>query len=125
MEITLNDHRKIVAIQKDFSDMFPNLKLEFYAKLNKGDGSPSVKLMKHISKTIAECRTINKAGNITIQPNMTIGELEQGFMDTYGLSVEVFHKSASEWLGTKGNNDRTLDKQNAEAGTINMLEEVK
>ena len=56
MEITINDHRKIFAIQKEFSDMFPFLRLEFYSKPHKAGGSASEKLMKHISKSIAECR---------------------------------------------------------------------
>ena len=124
MEIILNDHRKIFAIQKEFSEMFPFLKLEFYAKSNIAGGASSIKLMKHISKTIAECRTIRAAGNITIQPNMTIGRLEQSFRDIYGLSVGVFRQSAAEWLETKETNDWTLDRQNTEAGRLNKLEEV-
>ncbi|HTA28095.1 MAG TPA: hypothetical protein VK809_09920 [Bacteroidia bacterium] len=124
MEITLNDHRKIFDIQKEFSEMFPYLKLEFYSKSSKKGGAPSTNLMKHISKRIAECRTIHTSGNITIQPNMTISELEQSFRDVYGLSIEVFRKSANEWLETKETNDWTLDKQNAEAGSANKLEEV-
>lgn len=83
MEITINDQRKIFAVQKEFNEMFPYLILEFYSKPNKRGGSPSKKPMKHISKTIADCRTIHSSGNITIQPQMTVGELEQSFRDVY------------------------------------------
>ncbi len=124
MEMTLNDHRKIFDIQKEFSEMFPFLKLEFYSKSNKTGGAPSTNLMKHIGKRIAECRTIYTSGNITIQPNMTIGELEQNFRDIYGLSIEIFRKSANEWLATKETNEWTLDKQNAEAGNSNKVEVI-
>jgi len=124
MEITINDQRKIFAVQKEFSDMFPFLKLEFYSKSNKGGGAPSTKLMKHISKSIAECRTIHSPGNLTIHPHMTVGELEQGFRDVYGLSIEVFRKSENNWLGITETADWTLEKQNSEGSELSKLEEV-
>src|SRR5580693_1204655 len=97
MEITINDDRKIYAIQHEFSEGFPFLKLEFFSKPNKNGGPASLKPMKHISKTIAECRTIHSTGHISIHPNMTVGEVEQNFEDVYGLSVEVFRKAGDGW----------------------------
>jgi hypothetical protein len=122
MEITINDQRKIFAVQKEFSDMFPFLKLEFYSKPSKPGGSSSGKLMKHISKTIAECRTIHSSGFFTIQPQMTVGELTQRFMDIYGLSVLVFRKYAGQWLETSDAANFTLEKQNVEGGELTMME---
>lgn len=112
MEITINDHRKIFAVQKEFSEMFPFLKLEFYAKPAKQGGMASMKLMKHISKTIAECRTVHSPGNLTIQPQMTPGELEQNFRDVYGLSAHVFRKAGNVWVEADSNESLTLEKQN-------------
>jgi hypothetical protein len=121
MEITINDQRKIFAVQKEFSDMFPFLKLEFYSKSNKGGGPHSQELIKHISKTILASRTIHSSGNITIYSQMTVGELEQGFRDVYGLSIQVFRKSGNEWLDTKETEDWTLEKQNEEGNKLNKL----
>ena len=112
MQITINDQRKIFAVQKEFSEMFPQLKLEFYSKSNKEGGTPSAKLMKHISKTIADCRTIHSSGAITIQPQMTVGELEQSFRDIYGLAAQVFRRSGDNWIETTETDDWTLEKQN-------------
>ncbi len=114
MEITINDQRKIFAIQKEFSDFFPFLKLEFYSKSNTEGGIPSKKPMKHISKTIAECRTIHNSGHIKIQSKMTVAELEQSFRDVYGLSLEVLRKSSDGWVKISENSDYTLDQQNEE-----------
>jgi len=124
MKITINDQRKIFAIQKEFNDMFPFLHLEFYSKSNNGGGVPSRKLMKHISKTIAECRTIHSSGFITIQPQMTVGELEQSFRDIYGLSVQIFHKLGDAWLDTAQTIEFTLEKQNGEAEELTKVKEV-
>jgi hypothetical protein len=124
MEITITDQRKIFAVQKEFSDMFPFLKLEFFSKPHTGIGAPSKKLMKHISKTIADCRTIHSEGHVTIQPNMTLGELEQGFRDVFGLSLEVFRKSGEDWLEASENSDWTLERQNEEGRKLNKPQSV-
>jgi hypothetical protein len=125
MEITINDQRKIFAIQKEFNDMFPFLRLDFYAKSNKGGGAPAKKMEKHISKSIAQCRTTHSSGHLTIQSQMTIGELEQGFRDVYGLSIEVFCKSADEWVAAIGARaDETLEKRNAEGKEANKIYKI-
>ncbi|HTB30584.1 MAG TPA: hypothetical protein VK808_01070 [Bacteroidia bacterium] len=120
MEITINDERKIFAVQKEFSDMFPFLKLEFFSKSNKGGGAPSSKLMKHISKTIAECRTIHSAGHIKIRPQMTVGEVEQNFRDVFGLSVQVFRKYADNWMQITNTENLSLEKQNVEGAVVEL-----
>jgi hypothetical protein len=112
MKITINDRRKIFAIQEDFNTMFPYLKLEFFAKPHKPGGASPKKLMKSSSKTLGECRTIHKKGTLTITPNMTVTELEQSFADTYGLSVQIFRKSGKVWLETTITDGWSLEEQN-------------
>lgn len=124
MEITINDQRKIFAVQKEFMDVFPNLKLEFYSKSNRGGGAPSKKIMKHIGKTIAELRTMHSSGNLTLHPHMTVGELQQSFRDVFGLSTEVFRKSGNNWVETTDTNDWTLEKQNLQGSEANKVEKV-
>jgi hypothetical protein len=43
MKLTINDSRKIFAIQHEFSEIFPCLKVEFFAKPPKAGGVPSQK----------------------------------------------------------------------------------
>jgi hypothetical protein len=112
MKITINDHRKIFAIQEEFNTLFPYLKVEFFSKPHKKDGAASSKLVKHASKTLGECRTIHNTGDITIIPTMTVAELEQRFADVYGLGVDVFRKSGKSWLETTVTNSWTLEEQN-------------
>lgn len=112
MKITINDHRKIFAIQEEFNGMFPYLKIEFFAKPHKiGAGSPK-KQITHGNKTLGECRILHKKGFLTITPNMTVSELEQNFNDIYGLSVQVFRKSGNAWLETTVTDAWTLKEQN-------------
>lgn len=114
MKISINDHRKIYAIQEDFNKLFPYLKIEFFAKPHTSGGQSSKKYMKSSSKTLGECRTIHNKGSISISPEMTVDELERRFMDVYGLSVQVFRKSGKVWLETSVTDGWTLAKQNAQ-----------
>lgn len=98
MEITINDHRKIYAIQEEFSRMFPHLKLEFSAKPHTSGGASPKHTSVSPSKTIGECRTVHTKGILTITPHMTVSELEEIFNDNLGLSVRIFQKSDNAWI---------------------------
>ena len=112
MKITINDQRKIFAIQEEFNHFFPYLKLEFFSKPHTYGGANEKKFMKSNSKTLGECRTIHHAGQITIEPGMTVAELEQHFRDVFGLGVQVFRQSGRTWLETTVTDGWTLEEQN-------------
>ncbi len=112
MKIAINDHRKIFAIQEEFNQIFPFLKLEFFSKPHKPGGASPKKLVKHTSATLAECRTEHNKGDITIVPEMTVCDLEQNFGDVYGLGVQIFRKSGKSWLETTVTDNWTLAEQN-------------
>ncbi|HWY98464.1 MAG TPA: hypothetical protein VNY36_05200 [Bacteroidia bacterium] len=113
MKIIINDHRKIFAIQKAFSEMFPFLKLEFLAKPAKVGGASTKKMFISPSKTIGQCRVVHSKGTLTILAHMTISDLEQSFNDTFGLTVRVFRKSGKAWLETSATDMWTLEKENS------------
>lgn len=114
MKIEINDNRKIYAIQEEFHKEFPFLKLEFYAKPHKKGGAHSNEFITESSKRLGDCRSIHDSGEITITPQLTVGELEQNFRDVYGLSVQVFRKSGKVWLETIDTDNWSLQKQNDE-----------
>ena len=124
MKITINDHRKIYAVQKAFSQMFPFLKLDFFAKPNTSGGVSPKNHIVGPSKTIGQCRTVHSKGTLSIMPQMTVSDIEQSFSDTFGLSVQVFHKSDKGWLEIT-NNMVTLEKQNATAAELSLEETTK
>ncbi len=121
MKITINDNRKIYAIQEEFNKLFPYLKLEFFSKPHKAFGASSKKSIKKNSKCIYECRSIHNNGEITITPQMTVNELEQNFASTYGLSVHVFRKSGKSWLETTVTDNWTLEEQNRQGGLLSDM----
>ena len=109
MKITINDHRKIFAIQEEFNNVFPNLVIEFHAKGSKDGSAQSSHLVKH-DRLLGECRTAHNKGEITITPNTTVGDLKNDFRDIYGLTAEVFRRSEKGRVAT--GDKHTLDEEN-------------
>lgn len=54
MKITINNHRKVFAIQEEFNTAFPYLKLEFFSKPHKSKGASEKEFIKHNSVTLGE-----------------------------------------------------------------------
>ena len=121
VKIKINDKRKIFAIQEEFNQLFPYLKLEFFMKPHKAGGASPKKFLKHNSKTLSDCRTIHNNGSITITPNMTVNDVEQHFADVYGLSVQVFRKSGKAWLETTLTDNWSLDEQNKQGEALSQF----
>ena len=93
MKITLNNTRKIAAIQDEFSTLFPGLSIAFYSKPSHPGAAPSTKLIRHSGKTLHDCRINSNDGSLEIFPTMNISELKNNLRDIFGLSVEIFEKS--------------------------------
>jgi len=122
MKITISDNRRIHAIQKDFSKMFPFLKIEFFSRRHQEGGGSPKKLMKQPGKTLGECRTLHNSGTINITPVMTVAELEKNFSSLYGLSTQVFRKSGKVWLETTVTDSWTLEEQNMQGEALSKGE---
>ncbi|NNC85587.1 MAG: hypothetical protein HKO56_04110 [Bacteroidia bacterium] len=102
----------LADIQKVFNDTYPYLKLEFFNKPHGvGDGSPK-KDMMNTDLSIDECSSKEKSGNINIDSSVKASEIEQSFMDVFGLSVQVFRLSGDVWLETTTTDNWTLEEQN-------------
>jgi hypothetical protein len=123
MEINIGDKKKIAEIQKEFSSLFPYLKIEFFSEPH-GMGAPSSKkTMLQPTKTLGECRAIHTNGTVNITPEITVAELEESFRKNFGLSAQVFRKSGGAWLETTVTDAWSLDKQNKQGEALsNPLE---
>ena len=89
MKITINDHRKVSAIQKEFQSIFPNNKLVFRARPSKGGASPADKWVKDRGKTLLACRNSHEKGTLELIPTMSAEEIKEIFRDSFGLSVDI------------------------------------
>ena len=114
MKIEITDHRKIYAVQKEFNELFPFLKIEFFAKPHTSGGPASNKLVTHSSKNLGSCRTVHAKGTIVITPNMTVRELKQIFTELYGLTIRVSRMVGNGWVDVADNDGWPLEEQNIE-----------
>ncbi|HWY37214.1 MAG TPA: hypothetical protein VNY73_01550 [Bacteroidia bacterium] len=94
MKIIIDNRRTISAVQHEFSTMFPNLIIEFYAKESREGAKHPTNLVKK-NHTLAACRAEHNNGTIVVSPGMTSTNLKQTFADIYGLSAEIFKKTQS------------------------------
>ena len=116
--IKIAQQMTVRQIQEEFNKAYPYLKIEFFSKPHQKNGASPKNLIVQKSKTLGECRTIHNEGEITITPQMIVADLEQNFMDVYGLSVQVFRKSGNAWLETTITDGWTLEKQNLQGEVL-------
>ena len=111
--MVITDSKKLFDIKREFSEKFPYLKLEFYAKHHKeGEGSEA-KLLIDGDETIGHVRATHIEGDLSIDGHLKVGNFERMFFEKYGLNVQVFRKSGSIWLQTIKTDEWTLTEQNS------------
>jgi hypothetical protein len=112
-EMKITDSKKLLDIKKEFSEKFPYLKLEFYAKEHKeGEGS-GANLKIDGDLTIGAVRSSHEEGDLSIDGHLKVSTFERMFFEKYGLNVQVFRKSGTIWLQTIKTDDWTLAEQNS------------
>lgn len=109
MEMMINDYNNFQTIQVDFNRIFPYLRIEFISKSSKV-GIAQVTINSE-QKPLSNYR-IDPDNNITITPEVTVGDLEKKFFQIYGLNVHVLRKSGKAWLETSLTDSWTLAEQN-------------
>jgi len=110
MNIQIRKSKVIGEVQKDFTNAYPFLKLEFYRNTT---GRPGPTIRQNLIKSVLLNEAGNqKEGDLEITDSMTVGQLEQAFYDKFGMMVQVSRKSGSIWLETTMTDNWTLKQQN-------------
>lgn len=115
MKIYIEKGQSISHLQEQFQNFFPYLKIEFYNTEHK-TGEATSKANTIAGHTLLE--SINPSiekGEITLTTQLTVSELELQFIQQFGLSAQVFHKSGAVWLQTTRTDHWTLHEQNKHA----------
>ena len=90
-----------------------------------GKGAEKKNMIIPDHKTVGECRRIHKSSSIAITPRMKVSQLENIFIEQYGLSVQVFRKSGRVWLETTMTDDWTLAEQNRQGEELSRHTQKK
>jgi hypothetical protein len=117
MLIPIIADKAIHQVQLEFSREYPFLRLEFFKPKNKKlAGEENV----FSPFTLLKNAGLSSEGELTIEGNMTVRQLEKMFEQGFGLSVCVSRRSGLLWLHTSLTNNWTLDKQNEQGHEISL-----
>ena len=124
MKIEVNKDTKLKSIQEEFQKTFPFLKLEFYSGSHKAGQGSVKKYTINNNLSVGETSKIAKNNVLNIENTMKVSQLEDSFLKTFGLNVQVFRKSNNLWLQTTITDSWTLEKQNQNGKEMNVQENI-
>lgn len=122
MNIIVNAGTKVSEIKKQFSDVYPYLKIEFFKRPHAKNKLSSETDRIVTDKPIALITKISTDANIDISGKRTVLQVEQDFWKTFGLSVQVFRKAMNMWIETTLTDSWTLESQNSEGKMFSTSE---
>lgn len=99
-------------LQFAFNNLFPFLKMEFFRNGTVVEKMYALNKLLPASSTIGEIWKKKEAAEIEISDNTKVKELENTFMDKFGLTIQIFRKSGNLWLETTMTDNWTLKQQN-------------
>lgn len=121
MHAVLDDSMTLAMVQKLFNDLFPFLKIEFFEREIKNNGTVNTrKRINNTQKTLSEYRHASslKSNKIILNPETSVSQLEKEFNSEYKLQTQVFRKSGNIWLETTVTDSWSLEEQNNQGQLI-------
>jgi hypothetical protein len=117
MKINISNQLTIGALQKEFTSLFPYLRLAIYrpvwnqSLLHLMDELPQDIQLEDFQKTLDEIK-------FSIVPSDKVVDVEQQFKKYYKLEVQVMRHSGNAWLITDATDNYTLEEQNNLGGEM-------
>ena len=112
MRLHISHNCLISDIQKEFNKVFPFLKIEFFNKKSLASSNFSARQLIPQNQKIGDSQLAITGGDIEIDEEMKVNELENIFKNQFNLAVQVFRKSGNLWLETTMTDNWTLQQQN-------------
>ena len=110
MKIT--KEKTIADLQVAFHEKFPGLKLEFYKKAHEDHQGSLSELQLSSSMTLGEAFGDLAEGELLVNEEMTVLQLEKEFEERFHVHAQVFRRSNQIWLQTSTTDDWTIKEQN-------------
>src|SRR5689334_8778966 len=98
MKILISGSLRVTEIQRDFNLLFPFLNLEFFDLSTDQMSSYTSSANQRASVYIRDIRKKQVDGELVLNPNMTIMQLEHLLSDEFGLQAQVFVRSKENWV---------------------------
>jgi hypothetical protein len=112
MHLHIAPNSLISDIQKEFNEVFPFLKIEFFKTKSFARSDFMAHQIIPSHRRIGDGQLAITDGDIEVPAEMKVKELEKIFKDQFSLAMQVFRKSGNLWLETTMTDDWTLQQQN-------------
>lgn len=113
MKIHIHPEMTIEAVQAEFTQVFPHLKLVFFNEPHQMfQGSPASEMITDTNRTIGSIEKDPAMGTLTLEADTPTWRAERLFEDRFGLHVQIFRRSGKTWLSTSRTDLLTLEEQN-------------
>ncbi len=111
----LSPDKPIQQIQDEFNNRYRFLKIDFYQKQH----NPRLVARKKLIHSMPlKAAGLTIPGDLQVENEMTVGELERKFLSAFGLEVQLSRKSGNIWLETTMTDTWTLARQNSHGQEI-------
>jgi hypothetical protein len=121
MILKIDNSKKIAGVKDEFNNLFPYLKLEFFRHGHEVYKANPKMDMLNPELSLKAIRKKENEGEILINENMSVADLESLFREVFGISAQVFRKSGKSWLETSVTDDWTLKRQNDEGKELSSF----
>ncbi len=121
MSLNIDDKKNIQTLQSEFNALFPYLRLMLTKVVPGHDSSAknSTNQLQIVDDTpLLDYKIANPETPFCIYPEMTVAELEQQFLQRYGLEPIILRKSGNVWIEASITDDWTLEEQNTQGELI-------
>lgn len=115
MKIEFKPEHRIHDIKKQFHELFPYLKVEFFKGSSGTDAGSSKAAVLDNNSAFADLIDGFSERTYEFEAAMPVGQFEKNLSASIGLQVQVFRKSGDLYLETSSTDDWTLAQQNEEA----------
>lgn len=112
MHIQITDNTPLSEIQQVFSNYYPYLRIGFYREPHKKYEASGERHRVNPDLTVSDIKATHGSGLLEMLPLSRVSEVEQEFMQRFGLSVQVLRKEKDSWVQTTGMDDFTLRELN-------------
>lgn len=113
MKLNIAGAVTIAEIQKVFNDEYPYLKLVFFTRPHRAyKGSNAKFMIQERTCPLSELTALKREGELHLEAEMPVWQVERLFEEEFGLHVQVFRKSGSVWLETSVSDSLSLEQQN-------------
>lgn len=114
--LKIDEGKSVGGFQKDFTTLFPFLKIEFFKPLLNPSDSKNYKT----GPLLASNFPLSKDSiSVNLSPSTTVAQLKAIVLEKTGILCLVYRKSGSLWIETSLTEDWSLERQNHEAELMN------